>query len=145
MQLHRELYKFAPVEGGRWKNVDSEISETFPDGTRRTRFTPVLTFEKPAAMQALCDSLREGRQQEDIDPLILTSLFVLDFLSIQPFNNGNGRMARLLTFLLLYQYGFEVGRYTSLEKIVESRKEDYYESLRLSSMRWHQNQQDSFP
>ena len=145
LQLHKELYKFVPVEGGRWKNVDNEISETFPDGTRRTRFTPVPAFETPAAMQALCDSLRERRQQEDVDPLILTSLFVLDFLSIHPFNDGNGRMARLLTLLLLYQYGFEVGRYISLEKIVESRKEDYYESLRLSSVRWHQNQQNPFP
>ncbi|ACB60877.1 Fic family protein [Exiguobacterium sp. PvP048] len=145
LQLHKELYKFVPVEGGRWKNVDNEISESFPDGTRRTRFVPVPAFETPASVQALCDSLRERRQQEDVDPLILTSLFVLDFLSIHPFNDGNGRMSRLLTLLLLYQEGFEVGRYISLEKIVESRKEDYYESLRLSSIHWHQNQQDPFP
>lgn len=145
LQLHKELYKFVPVEGGRWKNVDNEINESFPDGTRRTRFVPVPAFETPASVQALCDSLRERRQQEDVDPLILTSLFVLDFLSIHPFNDGNARMSRLLTLLMLYQDGFEVGRYISLEKIVESRKEDYYESLRLSSIHWHQNQQDPFP
>ncbi|MFN3365117.1 Fic family protein [Exiguobacterium sp. s142] len=145
LQLHKELYKFVPVEGGRWKNVDNEISETFPDGTRRTRFVPVPAFETPAAIQALCDSLKERRQNEDVDPLILTGMFVLDFLSIHPFNDGNGRMARLVTLLMLYQYGFEVGRYISLEKIVEERKEDYYESLRLSSIHWHENRQDPFP
>lgn len=72
LQLHKELYKFVPVEGGKWKNVDNEISETFPDGTRRTRFIPVSAFETPAAVQALCDSLKERRQQEDVDSLILT-------------------------------------------------------------------------
>ena len=144
LQLHKELYKFVPVEGGKWKNVDNEISETFPDGTRRTRFIPVSAFETPAAVQALCDSLKERRQQEDVDPLILTSYFVLDFLSIHPFNDGNGRMARLLTLLMLYQSGFEVGRYISLEKIIEERKEDYYESLRLSSIHWHDNRQNPF-
>lgn len=145
LQLHKELYKFVPVEGGRWKNVDNEISETFSDGTRRTRFVPVQAFETPAAIQELCDSLKIRRQKEDVDPLILTSLFILDFLSIHPFNDGNGRMARLLTLLMLYQHGFEVGRYISLEKIVESRKEGYYESLRLSSIHWHENRQDPFP
>lgn len=145
LQLHKELYKFVPVEGGRWKNVDNEISETFPDGTRRTRFVPVPAFETPAAIQALCDTLKERRQNEDVDPLILTGMFVLDFLSIHPFNDGNGRMARLVTLLMLYQYGFEVGRYISLEKIVEERKEDYYESLRLSSIHWHENRQGPFP
>lgn len=145
LQLHKELYKFVPVEGGRWKNVDNEISETFPDGTRRTRFVPVPAFETPTAIQALCDTLKERRQNEDVDPLILTGMFVLDFLSIHPFNDGNGRMARLVTLLMLYQYGFEVGRYISLEKIVEERKEDYYESLRLSSIHWHENCQDPFP
>lgn len=144
LQLHKELYKFVPVEGGKWKNVDNEISETFPDGTRRTRFIPLSAFETPAAVQALCDSLKERRQQEDVDPLILTSYFVLDFLSIHPFNDGNGRMARLLTLLMLYQSGFEVGRYISLEKIIEERKEDYYESLRLSSIHWHDNRQNPF-
>lgn len=93
---------------------------------------------------ALCDSLRERRQQEDINPLILASLFVLGLLSIHPFNNGNGWMARLLTLMLLYHYGFKVEHYISLEQIVESRKEDYYDLLRLSSIRWHQNQQDPF-
>ncbi|QUE87282.1 Fic family protein [Exiguobacterium alkaliphilum] len=145
LQLHKELYKFVPVEGGRWKNIDNEISETFPDGTRRTRFVPVPAFETPTAVQALCDSVKERRQNEDVDSLILTSMFVLDFLSIHPFNDGNGRMARLVTLLLLYQFGFEVGRYISLEKIVEERKEDYYESLRLSSIHWHENRQDPFP
>lgn len=99
LQLHKELYNFVPIEGGRWRNVDNEISETFPDGTRRTRFVPVPAFDTPAAMQALCDRLKERRQSEDVDPLILTGMFVLDFLSIHPFNDGNGRMARFVNRL----------------------------------------------
>lgn len=112
----------------KWKNVDNEISETFshafPDESRRTRFVPVPVFETPAAVQALCDSTRARRQNEDVDPLILTGMFVLDLLSIHPFNDANRRMVRLVTLLVLYPHGCEVGRYISIEKIVKERKED---------------------
>ncbi|WP_342514856.1 Fic family protein [Sporosarcina sp. FSL K6-1522] len=145
LQLHKELYSYIPIEGGHWKNVDNVISETYPDGTKRIRFEPVSAFETPGAMQNLCLELRERMGKEDIEPLVLMSVFILDFLSIHPFNDGNGRMARLLTLLLLYQFGFEVGRYISLEKIIEDSKESYYETLRQSSQGWHDNQNNILP
>lgn len=145
LQLHKELYTYIPIEGGRWKNADNVISETYPDGTKRIRFEPVSAFETPRAMEVLCQELRERLNKEDVEPLILISVFILDFLSIHPFNDGNGRMARLLTLLLLYHCGFEVGRYISLEKIIEDTKERYYETLRQSSQDWHSNQNNIFP
>lgn len=145
MQLHKELYHYIPMEGGRWKNADNVISETYPDGTKRIRFEPVSAFETPRAMEFLCQELRERLNKEDVEPLILISVFILDFLSIHPFNDGNGRMARLLTLLLLYHCGFEVGRYISLEKIIEDTKERYYETLRQSSQDWHSNQNNISP
>ncbi|MGE7696671.1 Fic family protein [Lysinibacillus sp. NPDC094177] len=145
LQLHKEMYRYIGIEGGRWKNVDNVISETFSDGTKRIRFEPVSAFETPTAMKQLCEELRERMSKSDIEPLILISVFILDFLSVHPFNDGNGRMARLLTLLLLYQFGFEVGRYISLEKIIEDSKEGYYETLRKSSIGWHENINDIFP
>ena len=145
LQLHKELYRYIGIEGGYWKNVDNVISETFSDGIKRIRFEPVSAFETPTAMEKLCEELRERISKLLIEPLILISVFILDFLSVHPFNDGNGRMARLLTLLLLYQFGFEVGRYISLEKIIEDSKEDYYETLRKSSHGWHENTNDIFP
>lgn len=145
LQLHKELYSYIGAEGGRWKNVDNVISETYPDGTKHIRFVPVSSFETPTAMNLLCEELRERMSKEDVEPLILICIFILDFLSVHPFNDGNGRMARLLTLLLLYLFGFEVGRYISLEKIIESSKERYYETLRQSSQGWHDNHHDIFP
>lgn len=145
LQLHKELYRYTSVEGGTWKNVDNVISETFSDGTKRIRFVPVSAFETPSAMGRICTELRERLGKQDVEPLILISVFILDFLSIHPFNDGNGRMARLLTLLLLYQLGFEVGRYISLEKIIEDSKEEYYEALRKSSIDWHENTNNIFP
>lgn len=145
LQLHKEMYRYIGVEGGRWKTQDNVISETFPNGQKRIRFEPVSAFETPRAMQKLCEELRERIAKQDVEPLILISVFILDFLCVHPFNDGNGRMARLLTLLLLYQFGFEVGRYISLEKIIEDSKEDYYETLRKSSVGWHENQHDIFP
>jgi len=145
LQLHKEMYRYIAIEGGTWKNVDNVISETFSDGTKRIRFEPVSAFETPRAMEKVCDELRERMAKQDVEPLILLSVFILDFLSIHPFNDGNGRMARLLTLLLLYQFGFEVGRYISLEKIIEESKEAYYETLRKSSVGWHDGTNNIFP
>ncbi|WP_422122778.1 Fic family protein [Planococcus sp. X10-3] len=145
LQLHKEMYRYIGIEGGRWKNVDNVISETFNDGTKRVRFEPASAFETPAAMQRLCEELRERMSKSDVEPLVLIAVFVLDFLSVHPFNDGNGRMGRLLTLLLLYHTGFEVGRYISLEKIIEDSKEDYYETLRKSSIGWHDNANNIFP
>lgn len=145
LQLHREMYRYISLEGGKWKNVDNVISETLPDGTKSIRFEPLSSFETSLAMNRLSDALKDRIAKEDVEPLILIAIFVLDFLSIHPFNDGNGRMARLLTLLLLYQFGFEVGRYISLEKIIEDSKEMYYETLRQSSVGWHTGENNVFP
>ncbi|MFD2214994.1 Fic family protein [Metabacillus endolithicus] len=145
LQLHRQLYHYIPAEGGRWKNADNVISEKLPDGTKVIRFIPVSAFATPAAMESLCLELNERMNKSDVEPLILISLFILDFLSVHPFNDGNGRMARILTLLLLYKSGYEVGRYISLEKIIEDTKESYYKTLNQSSQGWHENSNDIFP
>ena len=145
LQLHRELYQYSPADGGKWKHADNVISEELPDGQKFIRFVPVSAFETPKAMEQLCMELNERMSKEDVHPLILISTFVLDFLSIHPFNVGNGRMARILTLLLLYKFGYEVGRYISLEKIIEDTKEGYYKTLHLSSQEWHENNHDVLP
>lgn len=144
-QLHRDLYKFTPVQGGVWKPADNAIEEILPDGSRIVRFQPVSAFLTPAAMEELCKSVNREIGDEETDPLILTGAFVLDFLCIHPFRDGNGRMARLLTLLLLYKFNYEVGRYISLEKLIEETRESYYDMLQASSRGWHENKHDLFP
>lgn len=137
LQLHRDLYGFTLQEGGRWKVTENEITETAPDGTRRIRFRTVPAHQTPEAMETLHRRFREHRERGDVEPLILIAAYVLDFLCIHPFLDGNGRMARLLSLLLLYQAGFTVGRYISLERVVEDTRENYYDSLGTSSQGWH--------
>ena len=144
LQLHRNLYKFVSAEGGQWKNQDNVIEEVQPDGKRYARFKPLSAARTPAAMDELSEYLNQSIKDEDIEPLILIGAFILDFLSIHPFNDGNGRMARLLTLLLLYKFDYKVGRYISLEKIIEESKENYYESLRKSSVGWHEGNHNLF-
>lgn len=138
LQLHRDLYKFSSAKGGNYKNTDNIIEEILPDGSRFIRFKPVDAFNTPSYMESLCKEYRKEIAKEEVDPLVLIAAFILDFLCIHPFNDGNGRMSRLLTLLLLYQSGFEVGRFISLEKIIEDSKETYYEALNKSSMLWHE-------
>ncbi len=145
LQLHRDLYQFAVVEGGRWKSVDNEISEIHPDGTVRVRFQPVPAYATPAAMESLHERFNTLWQLDEIEPLLLIPTYVLDFLCIHPFSDGNGRMARLLTLLLLYKAGYEVGRFISLERIVERTKESYYDTLYQSSQNWHQGHHSLLP
>lgn len=145
LQLHKEMYTYVPSEGGTWKLSDNVITETLEDGTSRIRFEPLSAFETPSAMGRMCEEFQLRKGKQDVDPLILISVFILDFLSIHPFHDGNGRMARLLTLLLLYGFGYEVGRYISLEKVIEDTKEGYYESLRQSSVGWHSEQNDILP
>ncbi|MBM4093485.1 MAG: Fic family protein [Planctomycetes bacterium] len=144
-QLHRDLMKFTPEPGGRWKHVENEIADFHVDGTRTTRFRCVSVTLTPEWMERLCDGFNRLRDQEAAEPLLLIPAFVLDFLCVHPFLDGNGRVARLLTLLLLYQSGYEVGRYISLERIIEESKESYYESLRASSQGWHEGQHDLSP
>lgn len=145
LQLHRDLYQFTVGEGGRWKSVDNEISETYPDGTKFVRFQPVPAYATPDAMQRLHEQFNRLFESEEIEPLLLIPTYILDFLCIHPFSDGNGRMARLLTLLLLYKADYEVGRFISLERIVERTKESYYDTLYQSSQNWHQGQHSLLP
>lgn len=145
LQLHRDMYKYLPHEGGMWKPSDNLIEETLPDGSKRIRFVPVKAFLVSTFMDDLCQKFNEYRSRGEVDELILTFSFILDFLCIHPFRDGNGRISRLLTLLLLYQAEFEVGRFISLERIIESSKETYYEVLERSSQGWHEKQHDPLP
>ncbi len=145
LQLHRDLYRFAVVEGGRWKSVDNEISETHPDGKKIVRFKPVPAYITATAMESLHERFNTLWQSDEIEPLLLIPSYVLDFLCIHPFTDGNGRMARLLTLLLLYKAGYEVGRFISLERIVERTKESYYDTLYQSSQNWHLGEHSLLP
>ncbi len=144
-QLHRDLYQFAVGAGGRWKSADNQISETRPDGTKFVRFQPVPAYSTPLAMERLHERFNTFFGSGEIEPLLLISSYVLDFLCIHPFSDGNGRLARLLTLLLLYKAGYEVGRFISLERIVERTKESYYDTLYQSSQGWHQGQHNLLP
>jgi len=137
LQLHRDLFQFVPGGGGRWKSADNDITETRPDGTTVFRFKPLAPHLVPDAMTQLHDRYRSALDAGTVDPLLLVPTYVLDFLCIHSFADGNGRMARLLSLLLLYQAGYEVGRYISLESAIEETKEGYYGSLYASSQGWH--------
>lgn len=137
LQLHRDLYKFSPGNGGRYKSSNNIIEETLPDGSKYVRFQPVDVFYTTSYMEELCKLYNDEINKEEVEPLVLIAVFILDFLCIHPFNDGNGRMSRLLTLLLLYRSGYEVGRFISIEKIIEDSKETYYEALNKSSMLWH--------
>lgn len=140
LQLHKNLYKYSPKNiGGKFKNIENAIEETDEEGNTRIRFKPVSSFETPEAIEKLCISYNIEINAGEIDPLILIPIFIIDFLSIHPFNDGNGRLSRLLTLLLLYKSGYIVGKYISIEKIVENTKESYYDTLQQSSINWHEN------
>lgn len=144
LQLHRDLYKFlGSTEGGQFKTSDNIIRETDADGNDCVRFRPVPAWETAPSIDELCKSYHEAKSEAD--PLLLSLMFILDFLCIHPFNDGNGRMSRLLTLLLLYQSGFIVGKYISIERIIEESKETYYEVLQDSSINWHENENDYKP
>ena len=145
LQLHRDLYKFSGMSiGGNYKNSDNVIAETDSAGNRFVRFQPVPAWEAPEAINFACKAYDEA-VQSGADPLLLIPMFILDFLCIHPFNDGNGRMSRLLTLLLLYRSGYIVGKYISIEKVIEQSKETYYETLQQSSAGWHENQNDYTP
>lgn len=143
LQLHRDLYGFSSSDtGGRFKNTDNVIAESGKDGKQRVRFAPVPAFQTAEAMEALCSEFNSAIDRSEYDPLLLIPMFILDFLCIHPFNDGNGRMSRLLTLLLLYRSGYIVGKYISMEMLIEKTKETYYEALQNSSIGWHDNTSD---
>lgn len=144
-QLHQTLYRYQPASGGAWKATQNDIVERAPDGSiARVRFRPVAPVATPGAMDALVEGWNRERDLQR-EALLTVPLFILDFLCIHPFADGNGRTARLLTLLLLYRSGYEVGRYISLERVIEDRRETYYEALEASSVGWHEGEQNPYP
>jgi Fic family protein len=146
LQLHKQLYSFARSSiGGSYKNSDNYIAETDAEGNQSVRFQPVPAYLTTDAMDRLCAAFVESLEKDEYDALLLIPMFVLDFLCIHPFNDGNGRMSRLLTLLLFYRAGYIVGKYISLEKLIENSKDTYYEVLQDGSTDWHDNANDYLP
>ncbi len=146
LQLHRDLYKYSEKSiGGRFKNTQNFISETHPNGEQVIWFMPLEPYETPTAVDAICESFERAVDSCAVDSLVLIPIFINDFLCIHPFNDGNGRMSRLLTTLLLYRCGYVVGRYISIESKIEKTKEKYYEALKQSGIGWHTADNDPTP
>ena len=132
-------------DAGQWKQVDNEIIELREGAPPLVRFRPVKVAETPAAVEELCLVYRHALNQSLAPPLVAVAALVFDFLCIHPFRDGNGRVSRLLTLLALYQQGYEVGRYVSLERLIEESRAEYYEALHRSSEGWHEGRHDLLP
>lgn len=146
LQIHRDIYSFTPTPGGRFKSSQNEVARFDQQGNKLgVIFKGVSPFETPGAMAELHERFAEAIESEEHSPLLLSGIYVFDFLMIHPFNDGNGRLSRLLTLLLLYHCGHEVGRFISLEKLVEESKETYYESLEKSTAGWDESTHDIWP
>lgn len=146
LQLHRDLYSYSQGNiGDTYKNSDNVIAETDAEGHQKARFIPVPAFQTAEAIDELCAHFLEAWEANLIDKLILIPMFILDFLCIHPFNDGNGRMSRLLTLLLFYKAGYIVGKYVSMEMLIEKTKETYYEALQASSVGWHEDENSYEP
>ncbi len=146
LQLHRDLYKFENAGiGGNYKIVNNIIEEQGPEGNKLVRFQPVAAWETPEAVERLCEAYNNAIHHTIADPLLLIPMFILDFLCIHPFRDGNGRMSRLITLLLLYKSGYLVGKYISIERLIEQTKDSYYDVLQESSGGWHEEKNDYAP
>ena len=146
LQLHKEMYQFLDVRfGGRFKDTPNEIDAVYPDGRKVVLFKPLEPYETPDAIEAICDEYNKAINKYNIDQLIVIPVFIHDFLCIHPFNDGNGRMSRLLTTLLLYRSGYVIGKYISLEKKIQISKSDYYDALQQSSTGWIESTNDDTP
>jgi Fic family protein len=144
-QLHGLAQGGTVGDAGEWKQTQNEIIEIYPDGHREIRFRPLEPAHVLSAIEELCLAYKHGLDQLKITPVLAVACLVLDFLCIHPFRDGNGRVSRLLTLLALYHHGHQVGRYISLERIVEQTKESYYEVLQKSSTGWHDGNHDIIP
>ena len=143
LQLHKVLYShMSDPMAGKTKNVQNYISAVYPDGRSEILFTPLAPFETPEALDRICEEYARVTGNAEVEPLLAIPVFIHDFLCIHPFNDGNGRMSRLLTTLLLYQNGFYVGRYISLEAKIAKNKELYYDALRRSQNGWREGKED---
>ncbi len=146
LQLHKIMFRYTDSSfGGKFKDAQNYISATDTQGKRFILFTPLAPYETPDAMQAICDSYNMAIGEGVVDPLLLIPVFIHDFLCIHPFIDGNGRMSRLLTTLLLYRSGYYVGRYISLESKIAKNKDFYYEALQQSQSKWHEGDDDPTP
>lgn len=146
LQLHRDLMKYSESgSGGTYKNTQNYLRETRPDGSEFIRFTPVAPYETAPCIDAICENYNTAIESHRVDPLLFIPVFIRDFLCIHPFSDGNGRMSRLLTLLLLYKNGYEVGKFISIEKHIEKTKEAYYDALEESSAGWHDEKDDPVP
>ena len=146
LQLHKILYSHMNnFMAGKTKNVQNYISATYPDGHVKVLFTPMAPCETPEAIDKICEEYNRAIGNMALEPLILIPVFIHDFLCIHPFNDGNGRMSRLLTTLLLYRNGFYVGRYISLEGKIAKNKDLYYDALSRSQDGWHDGTEDIIP
>lgn len=146
LQMHKILYSHMnnPL-AGKTKNVQNYISATYPDGHSEILFTPLSPFETPGALDLICDEYNRVIGNSEVEPIIMIPIFIHDFLCIHPFNDGNGRLSRLLTTLLLYKNGFYVGRYISLESLIARDKAAYYEALNKAGVNWHDGNEDVVP
>ena len=146
LQLHKIMYSHMnnPM-AGQTKNVQNYISATFPDGHTEILFTPLSPFETPEALDRICEEYNKVIGNMELEPLIAIPIFIHDFLCIHPFNDGNGRMSRLLTTLLLYRSGFYVGKYISLEAKIAKNKDLYYDALNRAQHGWHERTEDAVP
>lgn len=146
LQLHQVLYRYSQRGiGGRFKNTQNYITEIKESGEQIVRFMPLDPFETPTAIEKMCESFNRETDACEVDPLILIPAFIVDFLCVHPFNDGNGRMSRLLTTLLLYRAGYVVGKYVSLESKIEKTKESYYKALEKSDINWNNGENDLTP
>lgn len=146
LQLHKILYSHMnnPM-AGRTKSVQNYISASYPDGRTEIIFTPLSPFETPEALDRICEEYNRVIGNMEVEPLIAIPIFIHDFLCIHPFNDGNGRMSRLITTLLLYRNGFYVGKYISLEAKIAKNKDLYYDALRSAQTGWHEGKEDAVP
>ncbi len=145
-QLHGRLYRYAgDRDAGHFKRLDNKVSERMPDGSVVDRFTPVSAADTPRAMNDLHARFADARAAGIYHPLLLAAAYVLDFTVIHPFRDGNGRMSRLITAWLLHMSEYQIGRYVSLEKLIDESRESYYESLRRSTVGWHEGEHDPGP
>jgi Fic family protein len=144
-RLHALAQGGSSGDAGEWKKRDNEVVEILADGGRSIRFVPVSARETPATAETLCRRYRAATEEERVPPLLIVATFIFDFLCIHPFRDGNGRVSRLVTSLLLQSHGFQVVRYVSLERLIEESKEEYYRVLKLCSQGWHEGKNEIVP
>lgn len=146
LQMHKILFGHMNNQmASKTKSVQNYISATYTDGNTEVFFTPPSPFETPKALESICNEYSIVVGNAEVEPLIAIPIFIHDFLCIHPFNDGNGRMSRLLTSLLLYRSGFYVGRYISIEAMIAKSKSDYYATLRKAGVGWHEENEDVLP